>query len=427
MQKIKNFFMQESFGGILLFFCAVAAMIVANSALGESYFHLWHEKVGFSIGEKFYGFDLHTWVNDVLMSLFFLMVGLEIKREFLFGGLSGFKKAAFPAIAAIGGMIVPAMIYLGFNAGEETAHGFGIPMATDIAFALGVVLMLGKRVPPALKLFLVTLAVVDDLGAIVVIAVFYSSGIAWGWLGISAFLVGILVALNYMGVRNLIPYLCVGVLLWFGVHESGIHATISAVILAFTIPAEPKIFTKDFLSSVEGDLLKFNQAEEERKDILLTHTHFDALHNLKQKISYVQNPLLKLEHTLHSLSTYLIMPIFAFANAGVAIGGGIDFEAMHIIYGVGLGLIVGKPLGILLLTFLCEKLGIASRPNGISWSHIAGTGMLAGIGFTMSIFVSNLAFEQEAYIELAKISILSSSLLAGILGSLFLLLIGKKN
>ncbi|ANV97771.1 Na+/H+ antiporter NhaA [Helicobacter enhydrae] len=427
MEKMKKIVMSESFGGVFLFCCAVLAMIVANSGLSEWYFHLWHEQVGLSIAGKFYGFDLHLWVNDVLMSLFFLMVGLEIKREFLFGGLSGFKKAAFPAIAAIGGMIVPAGIYLAFNMGTETSHGFGIPMATDIAFALGVVLMLGKRVPPALKLFLVTLAVVDDLGAIVVIAIFYSSGIAWEWLGVSAFLTGVLFAFNYGGVRNLIPYLCVGVALWFCIHESGIHATISAVILAFTIPAKPKIFTQDFLRDVQKDLLDFNKAEEERKDILLTNGHFDAVHQITKRLSYVQNPLLKLEHSLHSLSTYLIMPLFAFANAGVSLSGGVDFASMHLMLGVILGLLIGKPLGILLLTFLCEKLGIATRPTGIAWSHILGAGILAGIGFTMSIFVANLAFTQASFVEIAKISILSASLLAGILGSLFLLVLGRKS
>lgn len=418
----------ESFGGIFLFFCALLAMIVANSPWGEAYFHLWHQKLGIAYGENGYlGFSLHLWINDVLMSFFFLMVGLEIKREFLYGGLAGFKKAAFPAIAAFGGMIVPAGIYLLFNAGTPTSHGFGIPMATDIAFALGVVLLLGKRVPASLKLFLVTLAVVDDLGAIVVIAIFYSSGVSLFWLLCSAFLVGVLVALNYAGVRALLPYLFIGVILWFCTHESGIHATISAVVLAFCIPTEPKIRTKVFEEKMQTELERFDQNDEERKNVLLTEDQIHQMDKMKKAISEVQSPLSKLEHFLHSYSTYLIMPLFAFANAGVSIqGGSVDFSSSHIIYGVALGLVVGKPVGIFALTFLCEKLGIAARPDGLSWSYIFGAGMLAGIGFTMSMFVSNLAFSDPAHIDIAKISILCSSLLAGILGSIALLFLGKK-
>lgn len=418
----------ESFGGIFLFFCALLAMIVANSPWGEAYFHLWHQKLGIAYGENGYlGFSLHLWINDVLMSFFFLMVGLEIKREFLYGGLAGFKKAAFPAIAAFGGMIVPAGIYLLFNAGTPTAHGFGIPMATDIAFALGVVLLLGKRVPASLKLFLVTLAVVDDLGAIVVIAIFYSSGVSLFWLLCSAFLVGVLVALNYAGVRALLPYLLIGVILWFCTHESGIHATISAVVLAFCIPTEPKMRTKAFEEKMQKEMQHFSNSDEVRKNILLTDDQIHQVDKMKKAISEVQSPLSKLEHFLHSYSTYLIMPLFAFANAGVSIqGGSIDFSSSHIIYGVALGLVVGKPVGILALTFLCEKLGIAARPDGLSWGYILGAGMLAGIGFTMSMFVSNLAFNDASHVDIAKISILCSSLLAGILGSIALLFLGKK-
>lgn len=418
----------ESFGGIFLFLCALLAMVVANSPWSEAYFHLWHQKLGIAYGENGYlGFSLHLWINDVLMSFFFLMVGLEIKREFLYGGLSGFKKAAFPAIAAIGGMIVPAGIYLIFNAGTPTSHGFGIPMATDIAFALGVVLLLGKRVPASLKLFLVTLAVVDDLGAIVVIAIFYSSGVSGLWLLCSAFLIGVLVALNYAGVRSLIPYLLIGIVLWFCVHESGIHATISAVVLAFCIPTEPKLKTQEFLEKIQKEKDHFTHSDKERQNVLLTDEQIHQIDKMKSAINEVQSPLSKLEHFLHSYSTYLIMPLFAFANAGVSIqGGSIDFSSSHIIYGVALGLVVGKPLGIFILTFLCEKLGIAARPDGLSWSYILGAGMLAGIGFTMSMFVSNLAFNQPEYVDIAKISILGSSLLAGILGSIALLFLGKK-
>ncbi|WP_051420572.1 Na+/H+ antiporter NhaA [Helicobacter pametensis] len=425
IKGIKHFIHQESFGGIFLFVCAMLAMVVANSPWSEAYFALWHQKFGFMVGEKFIGFSLHLWINDVLMSLFFLMVGLEIKREFLFGGLAGFKKAAFPAIAAIGGMIVPAGIYLIFNAGTPTAHGFGIPMATDIAFALGVILLLGSRVPPALKLFLVTLAVVDDLGAIVVIALFYSSGISAMWLGISACIVALLVVLNMLKIRSLPPYLLLGVLLWLCVHESGIHATISAVVLAFCIPVAPKTSREKFLEILKDEGGYFASAQSINP--LLDEQQIHSLHKIQSSIKSVQNPLLRMEHALHDWSKFLIMPLFAFANAGVALKGGIDLSGSHIIYGIALGLVVGKPVGILLLTYLCEKFGIASRPDGLSWGAILGAGMLAGIGFTMSMFVSNLAFDVPLYGEIAKISILSSSLVAGILGSLFLLFLGGKN
>lgn len=425
LERAKTIVHQESFGGIFLFICAVLAMVVANSAWGEAYFSLWHQKFGFLIGEKFIGFDLHSWINDVLMSLFFLMVGLEIKREFLFGGLSGFKKAAFPAIAALGGMLVPAGIYLVLNIGTPTAHGFGIPMATDIAFALGVILLLGNRVPPALKLFLVTLAVVDDLGAIVVIAFFYSSGISLFWLACSSITVGILILLNCFKVRSIGIYLLLGIVLWLFVHESGIHATISAVILAFCIPVSSKSTKEEFMEVIQKNMGYFTSAKQE--NLLLHEEQIHSLHKIKKSIANVQNPLLRIEHTLHSWSKFLIMPLFAFANAGVALNGGMDLSSSHLIYGIALGLIVGKPMGILLLTFLCEKIGIASRPMGLSWGAIFGAGILAGIGFTMSMFVSNLAFDLPAYAEIAKVSILGSSLIAGILGSLFLLFFGSKS
>lgn len=424
LEYAKKIIHGESFGGIFLFFSAVLAIIVANSSYSEAYFALWHQKLGFLIGDKFIGFSLHLWINDVLMSLFFLMVGLEIKREFLFGGLAGFKKAMFPAIAAMGGMIVPAIIYLVFNFGTPAVHGFGIPMATDIAFALGVVLLLGSRVPVALKLFLVTLAVVDDLGAIVVIALFYSSGISFMWLACSALIVGVLVALNYFKIRSIFPYLSLGVVLWLCVHESGIHATISAVVLAFCIPVKSRITQEKLMRTLQHEMQVFRSFKQE--NILLLEEQIHSLDVMKQQIAGVQNPLLRIEHVLHSWSKFCIMPLFAFANAGVALGGGIDFQTSHLIYGIAFGLILGKPIGILALTFLCEKMGIASRPAGLGWGAIFGAGLLAGIGFTMSMFVSNLAFDVPIYTEIAKISILASSLIAGILGSLFLLIFGSK-
>ncbi|MGI0406950.1 sodium/proton antiporter NhaA [Helicobacter himalayensis] len=429
-QTFIEFLKAESFSGILLFFCAVCAMIVANSFLSETYFWLWHENFGFSFGEHFYGFRLHDWINDVLMALFFLMVGLEIKREVLFGDLSGFKKAAFPVIGALGGMVVPALIYFGLNYNTDSWHGFGIPMATDIAFALGVILLLGKRVPMALKVFLVTLAVADDLGAVIVIATAYPSpeGLHFVWLLCAVVVIGALIALNKLGIRTLAPYLGLGVILWFCVHHSGIHATIAAVALAFCIPVKPKMQSQEFIKLLDELPQNFKNIEKnERKNILLTHKQVQLLGTLARDSIDVQNPLMRLEHALQPLCAYLIMPLFAFANAGVDIRGEMNFSIDHIMFGVFFGLVIGKPVGILLFTFLCEKCKIASRPAGISWAYIFGAGMLAGIGFTMSIFVSNLAFESTDSQNVAKVSILLASSVAGILGAMFLFFIGGKS
>lgn len=442
-----NFLKSEAFGGIFLFFAAVFAMIIANSPLSDMYFNFWHMQLGVEVqglmhpfpflahlgaqGENdsvFIGFSMHHWISDVLMALFFLMVGLEIKREILFGELASFKKAIFPALAALGGMVVPGAIYFTLNAGTPSAHGFGIPMATDIAFALGVIMLLKSRVPMALKVFLVTLAVVDDLGAIVVIALFYTSALDYWFLLLAAVLIGVLIAFNRLGIKQLTPYIIVGVLLWFAVHNSGIHATIAAVALAFCIPVRPKFDLEDFTPLVNNTAESFIRGRSEDQ-VFLNESQVENLRDMQRQIHMVQSPLGRLERALHPWSAYCIMPLFGFANAGVRLDGDIDFSAIfaldHVFLGVMLGLLIGKPVGIFLITFLCEKFGIASRPTGITWGEILGAGMLAGIGFTMSIFVSDLAFvgaeHAKQAAEISKIAILSSSLLAGLVGALFLL------
>ncbi|MDO7253431.1 sodium/proton antiporter NhaA [Helicobacter cappadocius] len=425
-----NFIRSESFGGIFLFISAVLAMIVANSPLSEYYFNFWHIDFGFSFGQHFVGFSIHHWINDVLMALFFLMVGLEIKREVLFGELAGFKKAAFPAIAALGGMIIPGLIYYSLNAGTNSYHGFGIPMATDIAFALGVIMLLGKKVPMALKVFLVTLAVADDLGAIIVIAVFYTSGLNLTWLIGAGVIIVLLIFLNKIGIKNLLPYLILGVLLWFAIHNSGIHATIAAVILAFTIPITPKRSRKNFTHFIRELADQFQIKVPKNAEVdspsntyeiaPLSEDQIEVLESIQDRVKSIRSPLGRLEHFLQPYSAYFIMPLFAFANAGVNIGNEIHFDIDHIVLGVVLGLVIGKPIGIFFITFLCEKLRIASRPEGISWGHIVGAGMLAGIGFTMSMFVSNLAFSHPESMEVSKISILIGSLISGIIGVLYL-------
>lgn len=412
----------ESFAGILLLCCAVLAMIVANSPWGDSYAALWKTKFGFDVNGVFIGMSLEHWINDVLMAFFFLVVGLEIKREVLFGELAGFKRAALPIIAALGGMIGPGIIYFTLNAGTPSEHGFGIPMATDIAFALGVLSALGKRVSISVKVFLVSLAVADDLGAIIVIALFYSSGISFEWLAVAVGIVAVLVVLNKAGIKALTPYMILGVLLWIAVHNCGVHATIAAVVLAFTIPVAPKIDTLTFMEKIKTMIKDFQESEKQKDGILLQSEQVEALYHIAKHKNAVQNPLLRLEHALAPYSNYLIMPIFAFANAGVSIGSNIDFGIDYVFLGIFFGLVVGKPLGIFTFTFLAEKLGIAARPKGVTWVEIFGAGALGGIGFTMSMFVTNLAFSGEHALvatDVAKISILIASLSAGILGSIF--------
>ncbi|RDU61325.1 Na+/H+ antiporter NhaA [Helicobacter sp. MIT 14-3879] len=422
-QILTDFITSESFGGIFLAISTILALIVANSSFKHIYYDFFHTQFGFQFDTYFIGFSIHDWINDVFMAFFFLLVGLEIKREMIFGELNSFSKAAFPAIAAIGGMIVPGLIYYGLNVGTNSAHGFGIPMATDIAFALGVMMVLGKHIPLALKMFLVTLAVVDDLGAIIVIALFYGGDIHGFWLGISAVIIILLLICNNLGVKSLIVYLFFGVLLWFAIHLSGVHATIAAVILAFCIPVKAKHGFSRFQDSINH--WASNYVKDSKENILLDSGQLEMIHNIQRIATDAQNPLLRLEHFLQPWSAYFIMPLFAFANAGVSVASNFDFNIDHIFWGIFLGLVIGKPVGVFISTFVCEKLGIAKRPDSISWGHILGAGMLAGIGFTMSLFVSALAFDMEESKELAKISILLASLASCIIGVIFLLLYGK--
>lgn len=421
--NIKKFLESESAGGILLFICAILAMFCANfSPIKEIYFKLWEMPFGISFNDIFIGFSLQHWLNDVFMAFFFLVVGLEIKREFLFGELVGFKRAAFPVFAALGGMIVPGIIYYSFNVGSPSEHGFGIPMATDIAFALGVMMILGKRVPVALKVFLVTLAVADDMGAIIVIGMFYTSDFNILWFLISLGVIASLVVINKLHITSLVPYILLGICLWFTVHNSGIHATIAAVALSFCIPVRQSIDVKEYLKNVTNFPSIFLQKERERENILLTGDQISLIDELERETKRVQNPLLRLEHRLSKISTLIIMPLFGFANAGVDLSGDISFNIDGIMYGIILGLVVGKPIGITLFTFICHSLKFAKKPDSITWINIWGAGMVAGIGFTMSIFVSNLAFTTQASTNLSKVSILIASSLACILGSTFLVI-----
>jgi NhaA family Na+:H+ antiporter len=373
LKPFKEFLQSGSLGGAILILCVIVSMIIANSPLGNAFESLLASDLGFHAGTLNLRYPILIWINDGLMAIFFLMVGLEIKRELVEGELSSFKKAALPIFAALGGVMVPAGIYFVFNRGTHTAAGWGIPMATDIAFAIAIITMLGKRVPASLKIFLAALAIVDDLMAILVIAIFYSSELHYAYLlaGLGIFLV--LLVFNRMGVKNLAFYIVPGILIWYLIHHSGIHATIAGVLTAFAIPT-----TKDA----------------------------------------VESPLEKLEHILLNPVNFVIMPLFALSNTNIRFEPEM-LEGLTTSLGMGIivGLAIGKPVGITLLSWVTIRLGISAKPSGANWNHIIGAGMLGGIGFTMSVFIALLSFPGEMLIlSEAKFSILSGSVLSGVLG-----------
>lgn len=372
----QNFFNNSQSSGVILLFCVAISLLIANSSLAESFQHLLHYTLG--------AYSVEVWINDGLMAIFFLLVGLEIKREIVEGELSDIKNASLPIVAALGGMLVPAAIYAIFNSGTEYSNGWGIPMATDIAFSLAIVSMLGKKVPASIKIFLAALAIVDDLGAILVIAIFYTEQIHWMYLGISGGIMLLLASLNYFNVQKHIFYLLPGVVLWYCMHHSGIHATIAGVLLAFTIPTNVS----------------------------------------KTEIS----PLEKLEHGLHKPVNFLIMPIFALANTNITfVEGMVDGLASSLGLGILGGLFVGKALGIGLFSWIAIQLKLSSLPVGSNWMQMIGTGFLAGIGFTMSIFIALLSFKNHIDIQNeAKFAILIASGLSGIVGFMILKRSAKK-
>jgi NhaA family Na+:H+ antiporter len=364
----KEFFESEKAGGLILVFVTILSLILANSSIQSGYINFWHTDLG--------GHTLVHWINDGLMTIFFLLIGLELEREILTGELSDFKNAYLPMFGAVGGMIVPAAIFLLFNFGRQTQAGAGIPMATDIAFAVGILSLLGKRVPASLKVFLTALAVVDDLGAIIIIAVFYTTSLLLTNLLIALAIFGFLLFLNRMKIHNLIPYLAGGTAMWYFMLHSGVHATITGVMLAFAVPF--------------GD-------------------------GGKRSPSYI------LQHLLHKPVAFFILPVFALANTCIAIGSGWQ-NNMGESYSIGImaGLIIGKPLGIWLFSFIGAGLGLCVLPNDLKWADILGAGFLGGIGFTMSIFIALLAFDNELMINNSKIAIMIASSLAGTIGFLFL-------
>ena len=411
---------QASAGGIVLLACAVVALLWANSPLSEYYFRLWSIPVEVRFG-NLVDIDkpLLLWINDGLMAVFFFLVGMEIKRELLVGELRSPRKAMLPMAAAVGGMVVPALIYASLNWGTPEVRGWGVPMATDIAFALGALALLGTRAPLALKVFLTALAIVDDLGAVLVIAIFYTENLKVDALLYSFLFWGGMIAMNRLGVRNALIYFIVSLGLWYFMLKSGVHATVAGVLSAFAIPVRSRIDPELFIARVREYLNQFDQPVTERT-IILSPEQQSAVEAIERESLRVQSPLQRLEHQLHYFVAFFVMPVFALANAGVALGGegGLNWTS-RVIWGVALGLLIGKPLGITLFSWLAVRLGLAQLPQGINFVHIVGVGFLAGIGFTMALFIGGLAFRGDE-LNYAKLGILAGSALAGAIGFMML-------
>lgn len=410
-------------GAILIVF-AMIALIWRNSPMGEAYEAFWQTELGIVFSGQSLVMSLHHWVNDLLMALFFLVVGLELKRELISGELSNFRSAVLPAAAALGGMIVPAVCYLAFTWGTNSVRGWGVPMATDIAFTLGVLALLGSRVPTSMKVFVTALAVVDDLGAILILAVAYNHGVSWIAIGLATVLMSILITFNRARVLTLWPYLAVGVLLWIAVYASGLHATLAGVLLAATIPNRPRTALKPLIAQEAAGV------QHTRRRLAVSDDHgADERERLAKRVQVIDRrlnpPAARLERQLQPWSSYFVLPVFALANAGVAI----SISNVSLFDPLSLGIIValvfGKPIGILLATWLIDSLGVGDKPRDASWSGIFGVGLLCGIGFTMSIFISSEAFDSQDGISSAKFAVMIASLIAAFCGAFWLRRIAK--
>ena len=398
LAPLRDFLQTEAAGGALLVVAAVAALVWANSPWSASYDRLWHSAADIGFAGHQLSLDLRDWVNDGLMAIFFLVVGLEIKREVTSGHLAGRRAATLPIAAAIGGMVVPALLYLAI-AGRTAANGWGVPMATDIALAVGVMALAGSSVPSSLRAFLLGLAVVDDIGAIVIIAVFYSTGIAFGWLAAAVIAVGAAVLIHRLGVHHTLVFTVIGVFLWFALHEAGVHPTLAGVVMGLLAPVTPRA-TPDLIDV------------EELNDLSSVENVRLSSQIVRSTVSTVE----WLEHVLHPWTSYLIVPLFAFANAGIEVSNKTLAAAWRspVTWGIIVGLMVGKPLGVVLAAKLATRVGMADPPQGASGRQLLGAGHAAGIGFTIAIFIAELAFTDPEHIEAAKLAILIASLLTGV-------------
>jgi Na+:H+ antiporter, NhaA family len=426
LRAFQEFTHLEAAGGLVLLGATAIALAWANSPWVSLYDSLWHTPIVIGVGALGLAKPLSHWVNDGLMVVFFFVVGLEIKREVLVGELAAVRRAALPAIAALGGMIVPAAIYLGLNLGGPGSNGWGVPMATDIAFAVGVLALLGNRVPLGLKVFLTALAIADDLGAVLVIALFYTAELNLVALGLGLGVWALMLLLGLFGVRQIGLYGLLAVILWIALLQSGIHPTIAGVLAAVTIPSTGKINTGWFRARSRALLDRFEVADPDPGTHRLSSGQQEVIYSLSGLIGEVETPLQRLEHALHPWVTFLIMPVFALANAGVVLGAGtLEALAHPVTLGVLLGLVFGKLVGVVAFSWLAVTTGLAERPAGTTWRQFMGVGALAGIGFTMSLFVASLAFGDTPLLDNAKVGILGASLVCGVLGAAIILTGGR--
>jgi len=415
----------ESFSGILLFSATVIALIWANSPLSNSYETFWQYEIGISLHNFELSKPLILWINDGLMSVFFFLIGLEIKRELLIGELNSLRKATFPIFAAIGGMLVPLTIFIILNRNPDASHGWGIPMATDIAFSLAILKLLGNRVPLSLKVFLTAFAIVDDIGAVFVIAIFYSAGIKWLLLTIALLLLMILYFLAYKKIHVKYLILIFGVIIWFLFLKSGIHPTVAGVLLAFAIPIRQKTDVRTYSNRLLG-IAKDIKISSDNKNHVLSKEQIEKIDNLEDWTNWVQSPLQLLEHRLHNWVAYFIMPVFALSNAGVAFARNMNLD-YSIVSTIAISLIAGNLIGITLMSFLGVKLRLTELPKGVNYKQIVGIALFGGVGFTMSIFITNLAFVENAtLIDSAKMGILVGSFISGLTGYAVLRLSNRK-
>lgn len=427
LEPIQRFIANSTMSGIVLFSSALLALILANSPWSQEFHQLWEHEFSIGYDGNYISKSLHHWINDGLMAIFFFVVGLELKREIVAGELKNPKNALLPLVAALGGMALPALIYLFFNSSSETASGWGIPMATDIAFALGVLYLLGDKVPLSLKIFLTALAIVDDIGAVLVIAFFYTSDINFQSLATGGVFMTVLIISNLIGVRNTLFYGIVGIGgLWLAFLMSGVHATIAAVLAAMTIPANVKVSEAEYTSRLKKLMVLF-EAEEPNDQPTVTEKQLHILDDIRRFSIAALTPLQRLEHSMHPLVSFVIMPVFALSNAGVVFTN----EALNqmfnpVFLGVFAGLLTGKVLGVFGITSVLIKLKWINIPSGMNTWHLLGAGFLAAIGFTMSLFIANLAFEDPLHVEQAKIGILFASLIASGIGYLLIRFAGTR-
>ena len=425
---IKRFINLETSSSIILFACSIIAIIWANSSYGYLYNDLWNHQftIGFTDTKFQLSKPLILWINDGLMAIFFFVIGLEVKREILAGELTSLRKASLPIFAAIGGMVFPVIIFLAFTHGKPGAEGWGIPMATDIAFTLGILKLLGNRVPLGLKIFLTAFAIVDDIGAVLVIAIFYSANIQWDLLVYGLSIFGILAFLSYKEIYSKYLFLVLGCVIWLLFLKSGVHPTIAGILMAFTIPIERKANLAEYLHLIKGELSVFKE-DEVNENSLLTQEQLNVIDSVETITENVHSPLQHLEHSLHGWVSYVIMPIFALANAGVLI----SFEGLedtsHITLNIALALVFGNTIGIMLLSYIGTKLNWADLPEGVNFTQLFGVSLLGGLGFTMSLFIANLAYTDVNLIAASKMGILIGSLVAGVLGYVILRLNLPKN